>query len=91
MRCIGPDGKRDALGAVVEIETGSTIRRRLVYASSSYASSSAPLPHFGLGNRATVDRLTVHWPDGRRSTWRNLPTNRTWTAHHNDPTAETVN
>ena len=37
---------------------------RLVLAGYSYASSSDPRVHFGLGQQTRVEGLEVTWPDG---------------------------
>ena len=58
-------GKRDALGARLELSSGGKSWVRLVLAGYSFCSSNDPLAHFGLGNVARADWLTVTWPDGR--------------------------
>jgi hypothetical protein len=58
-------GKRDALGAQVTIKSGSRTWTRLILASYSYASSSDPRAHFGLGKIDHIDSLEVIWPDGQ--------------------------
>ncbi len=88
VRCIGPDGRRDAYGAVVEVEVGGKSRRRAVYVASSYASSGDPRVHFGLGAATAVDRLTVEWVDGSRSTWRSIPADAPFTARYEKDHAE---
>jgi hypothetical protein len=37
---------------------------REVLAGSSYLSSEDPRVHFGLGDMAVVERLTIRFPDG---------------------------
>ena len=59
----GPWG-RDALGAVVTVTAGGRTLRRTIIAAGSYASSSQPIAHFGLGDAVRVDGITVRWPDG---------------------------
>ncbi len=55
---------RDSLGAVVELHRNGRIVRRQVQPAYSYCSSNDPRLHFGLGELAEVERLTVVWPDG---------------------------
>jgi hypothetical protein len=57
-------GPRDALGASVRVEAGGRRFLRLVAGAASYLSSSDPRAHFGLGDAATVDAITVRWADG---------------------------
>jgi hypothetical protein len=59
-------GKRDALGARLEVTAGEHHWTRLIQAASSYCSSNDPRAHFGLGKVDTVDAIDVTWPDGKR-------------------------
>jgi enediyne biosynthesis protein E4 len=57
---------RDAIGAKVFLTNGAIRQRADVVSGGSYASSSDPRIHFGLGSAAQVDRLEIVWPDGVR-------------------------
>ncbi len=61
-----PDLGRLAEGAVLIAEIGARRLRRIQGRGHSYLSSSEPTVTFGLGDAASVDRLLVRWPDGRR-------------------------
>jgi len=80
VRCIDGDGRRNAHGAVIEIEVDGRIRRRQVFVASSYCSSSDPRVHFGLGNAARIDRLTVTWVDGATTTWEDVAADQLFVA-----------
>jgi len=83
VRAIGPDRKRDAYGAVVEVEVnGKPPRRRPVYTAYSYCSSCDPRIHFGLGRAAQAKRITVHWLDGRKDTWHDVSANQVFVARY---------
>lgn len=56
--------KRDALGALVVVKAGERTMQRYIAPSISYASSSQPIAHFGLGSLTAVDEITIHWPGG---------------------------
>jgi len=60
----GPKSPRDAVGATVYLTAGGIRQRGDVLSGGSYASSSDPRPHFGLGAATTVDKLEIHWPSG---------------------------
>ena len=60
----GTTVNRDAVGAVVIIETGDQSQMRLKSLGSSYASQHSARLYFGLGEAEQVDRLTVRWPGG---------------------------
>lgn len=67
---------RDALGAQVRLRAGEREFLGLVLAAYSYGSSSDPRAHFGLGPRATIDELVVHWTDGTRESFAGGPADR---------------
>ncbi len=53
-----------AIGASVYLKSQGVRLRRDVMPGTSYASSSDPRLHFGLGGEELVESLEVHWPDG---------------------------
>ena len=55
---------RDAIGAKVFLTVNGIRQRADVFAGGSYASSSDPRLHFGLGTATKIDKLEIHWPDG---------------------------
>lgn len=67
VRLVGPDRNRQGIGARIELEAGELEQVREVRAGGSFLSSQVPEAHFGLGADPVVDRLTVHWPNGRTS------------------------
>lgn len=60
----GAGGNTNAIGAVVTVEAGGVRHLRLVQSGTSYISQDDMRLHVGLGSSATVDALTVRWPDG---------------------------
>ena len=52
------------VGARVESEIGDLVIRRSLFPVVNFLSQSTALLHLGLGDAATVDRLTIHWPSG---------------------------
>ncbi|NIM64273.1 MAG: hypothetical protein GTN89_08930 [Acidobacteria bacterium] len=60
---------RDALGARVHVEFDGHSKTRGVRSAYSYCSASEPIAHFGLGDAARVDEVTVRWPDGTRESF----------------------
>jgi hypothetical protein len=53
---------RDAVGARVEIVAGGVRQLREVSAGDGYASQSTLRLHFGLGEAAVAEEMTVRWP-----------------------------
>jgi hypothetical protein len=55
-----------APGAIVTVRAGGRTFLRPVSPGSSYLSSNDPRVHFGLGESAAVEEISVLWPDGVR-------------------------
>jgi hypothetical protein len=55
---------RDAVGAVVTLHAGKEVMTRQVSPCGGYLAQSSKTVHFGLGNRAGIDRVVIRWPGG---------------------------
>jgi hypothetical protein len=62
----GPKSPRDAVGATVYLTSAGVRQRGDVMSGGSYMSSNDQRLHFGLGEAAKVDKLEIHWPDGKQ-------------------------
>ncbi len=60
----GTESNRFGVGAVVRIATAQGRQVRTLVLARGYLSQSEPVLHFGLGEAAKVDELTVEWPSG---------------------------
>lgn len=60
----GAKSPRDATGATIYLIANGLRQREDVYSGGSFASSSDPRPHFGLGDATAVDKVEIHWPSG---------------------------
>ncbi len=60
----GPKSPRDAVGATLYLTANKMRQRGDVISGGSYASTSDPRLHFGLGDSTTIDDIEVHWPSG---------------------------
>lgn len=61
----GAKSPRDAVGTTVYVTANGMKQRGDVLSGGSYASTSDPRPHFGLGQAVKVEDIEVHWPDGK--------------------------
>lgn len=61
-------GNPNAIGARVTLNTSLGILQRRVRANSGYLSGETSRLHFGLPAGAVIQRMVIHWPDGRIST-----------------------
>jgi len=60
----GGRSPKDAIGAKVYLTAGGFRQRADVVSGGSFASSSDPRVHFGLGAATKVEKVEVRWPDG---------------------------
>jgi enediyne biosynthesis protein E4 len=74
LRLLGADGRRDQLGARVEVRRrgGPTLWRR-ARTDGSYLVGNDPRVLVGLGEASEVTAVRVHWPSGRSEEWTGLP------------------
>jgi hypothetical protein len=84
LRLIGKAPGRDALGAWAEIEAGGRTHRGQVRSGGSFLAAPDMALHFGLGGAGTLTRLTVHWADGTRHAFENLPADARHTIRQDD-------
>ena len=69
-------GHADVVGARVALEASGRTQTHFAKGGGSYLSSGDRRHVFGLGKTATIDRLTVIWPNGREQKWTNLAVDR---------------
>ena len=60
----GAKSPREAIGAIVYLTANKMRQRGDVLSGGSYASTSDPRLHFGLGNATVIDEIEVNWPSG---------------------------
>jgi len=78
-RLQGTKSNRDAIGAVVTIETDTGRQSHSVQAGSGFLSQHSKEVFFGLGAARAVVRVSIHWPSGLVQEFDNLPINhRIW-------------
>jgi enediyne biosynthesis protein E4 len=65
MELEGNPSNRDALGAQVRLRWQGQEQLQEVVAASGYAAQNQHRLHFGLGEAAKVDSVTIRWPSGR--------------------------
>jgi hypothetical protein len=73
LRLQGVKSNRDGIGAVVRIGDQYAEMTTTV----GYASSADCGIHFGLGNKASVEKIEILWPSGKRQTLREVKADRT--------------
>ena len=68
----GTRSNRDAIGAIVKVETPDGIYAQSLSAGSGYISQHTKRLSFGLGERQVATRVTVLWPSGDEQAFDNL-------------------
>ena len=69
----GTKSNRDAIGAVIELETPIGRQRKAVSAGSGFLMQHTKEVYFGLGAVRTPLRALVRWPSGAEQVFDNLP------------------
>jgi hypothetical protein len=73
IKTVGMRSNRDGIGARAEVRAGSLRQFDEVRSGGGYLSQNDLCLHFGLGNAAMVDELTISWPSGIVDRWTNIP------------------
>jgi len=60
------------LGTEVRVRVGDTVQRDYVKLTAGFQSQVPRDLHFGLGTSQSVDEITVHWPSGDKSVFKNI-------------------
>jgi tetratricopeptide (TPR) repeat protein len=69
----GTKSNRDAIGAVIELETPAGRQRKTVSAGSGFLMQHTKDVYFGLGSVRGTVRAVVHWPSGAEQVFEGLP------------------
>jgi tetratricopeptide (TPR) repeat protein/peroxiredoxin len=85
-RLQGMKSNRDAIGAVVTIETSTGRQTRSLRAGSGFLSQSSKELFFGLGDAKGPARASIRWPSGLEQELRDLePGRRIWVVEGSAP------
>jgi tetratricopeptide (TPR) repeat protein/peroxiredoxin len=80
-RLQGTKSNRDAIGAVVTIETATSRQTRNLQAGSGFLSQSSKDLFFGLGDAKDLVQASIRWPSGLVQELHDLPSgHRIWVA-----------
>src|SRR5436305_4691880 len=85
-RLQGTKSNRDAIGATITVEAGSSRQTRSLQAGSGFLSQHTKDVFFGLGKVNGPVKATIHWPEGLTQELRELPINhRVWVEEGRPP------
>src|SRR5712691_690506 len=72
-KLVGSKSNKAAIGARVTLTAGDLVQFDEVRGGSSYLSQNDLRLHFGLGQEASISRVEISWPSGKKEHYRNLP------------------
>ncbi|MBN1790630.1 MAG: CRTAC1 family protein [Bacteroidales bacterium] len=72
----GKNGPASAIGAKVTVQSGTRKQVFVNQWATGYLSNNDPRLHIGLGQQQKIDQITIHWSDGTREVYRNVPVDR---------------
>ena len=75
-------GNRFGMGAKVEVRRRGQKLTRRAHTDSSYLSANDVRVHFGLGEDAQIECLTVYWPNGSAEAWDKIQADQIVTIRH---------
>ena len=85
-RLRGSKSNRDAIGAVITVETTAGRQTRMLQAGSGFLSQHSKEVFFGLGDAKGTVRASIRWPNGLVQELRDLPLNhRVWVQEGTEP------
>lgn len=73
LRCCWKSPRTEAIGARVTITASGKTQIREVRACGSYLSGNDTQLHIGLGTAGTAQRVVIRWPNGKTTTYHDLP------------------
>ena len=76
LKLVGVKSNRSALGAVVRLESASSVQTQTVHSGSSYCSQSDLALTFGLGRDDIIKSIDIQWPSGEKDHLTNLRANQ---------------
>jgi len=82
----GHEHNRDAFGTEVTAVNAGQHMHRMIRTGSSFLSSFEKTLTFGLGEAITLDSLIIHWNDGHKQIFTNVPADQQITVHYDQTT-----
>jgi enediyne biosynthesis protein E4 len=79
IRLRGHERNRFGVGATIRLESASGRQMRYLSLAHGFMAAGEAVAHFGLGQDSRITQLTVEWPDGTPSVFRDLPSDQTYT------------
>ena len=73
---VGTHSNRDGIGAHVRVTSGGVTQTRIQDGGIHERGQNHSRLHFGMGNNAIAERISVTWPNGKIQKFNKMPTNQ---------------
>lgn len=81
VRAVGQRSNADGVGVIVRVEAGGVEQTRAILCGYSFKAGPPLEAHFGLGDAATAQRVTITWPTGKTQVLDNVSADRKLVVH----------
>ena len=72
LEIVGAVSERDAIGSRVVVRNGDVELTEWLNAGDGFLCRNEPVLSFGVGNALSLDEVVIHWPSGKRQTFRDV-------------------
>ncbi|HBC79668.1 MAG TPA: hypothetical protein DCZ51_13635 [Bacteroidales bacterium] len=86
----GPENNLFGLGSIVKVKTGGITQIQDFTLTRGYQSSMPTTIHFGLGQKDTVDEITIIWPDRKQLLLKKIRADQTLKIGYNNAVAAKI-
>ena len=69
----GKHSNRDGIGTQIIVKAGGQTYLEELRAGEGFSAQNSSTIHLGLGAATQIESLEVHWPSGKKETFKNLP------------------
>ncbi len=76
LRFQGTLSNRDGYGTLVRLTAGGITQTAVYAPTNAYIGQREPYLHFGIGNAAAIDSISVKWPNGATQQFANIQANQ---------------
>ena len=90
VRLRGTASNSFGIDAVLEAHSAAGTQVKQLTLARGYMSANEPIVHFGIGDAARIDRLSIRWPSGRTQVVRDLAPGRLHTIIETDEKASSA-
>ncbi|OWW27405.1 hypothetical protein B4Q04_07060 [Zobellia sp. OII3] len=80
----GEKGNINGIGARISLQYDDVVQSKELYVSRGFQSSVSNRLHYGTGQKNVIDKVSITWPDGKRQSLKDVPTNQELVLKYDD-------